>query len=318
VLDSKARLYGGVRLISRKIHMSFEDHSQYFVSNFSHLNRRLGSEKEISSYQSKWIEKYTGVFKHCKARTTIDWDVRTSKSLKEVFTSASFYMEAQLAKKSNSWSAFYFLSYYSLFHALLANVYLLPEEKLESLSEITHSKLINVFYSTFSNAKPNIINGKIKELFELLKYAREYYSYQMPFNDFLYSHKEINRPDIRLPYFLRCCFQLASLHSEIIEKAFQKHGKVVRGAAQLHSYKKETFMRAHSRRHPITNKYLLDPSDEFRIKELISGSSPTSFVINLEHYYDEFRSYIGDSEEHEGHPRVSQHEIFSFIYGALE
>lgn len=298
--------------------MPFEEFSQYSVSNFSHLNRKLMNEKDIHRYHSQWIEKYTRVFKGSKAKTVIDWDVRTSKSLKEVFTSAAFYMEAQSAKKSNSWSAFYFLSYYSLFHALLANVYLLPDEKLESLSEITHSKLINVFYSTFSNAKPYIVNGKIKEMFEVLKYAREYYSYQMPFNDFLYNHKEINRPDIRLPYFLRCCYQLASLHSEIIEKVFQKHGKVVRGAAQLHRYKKETFLRAHARPHPVTNEYLLDPSDEFRMRELISASAPTSFVINLEHYYDEFRNYVGDDEEHDGYPVVSQQEIFTFIYRTLE
>ncbi|WP_156824332.1 hypothetical protein [Thioalkalivibrio sp. ALE20] len=297
--------------------MRFEDYSQY-ISNFSHLDRKLGNEKDISGYYSKWMAKYSSVFKNCKARTTIDWDVRTSKSLKEVFTSASFYKESQLAKDYNSWSAFYFLSYYSLFHALLANVYLLPEERLESLSEITHSKLINVFHATFSAAKPYVVNGKIKELFEVLRYAREYYSYHMPFNDFLYSHKEINRPDLRLPYFLRCCFQLASLHSEMIEKAFQKHGKVVRGAAQLHRYKKETFMRAHSRVHPLTGEYILDPSDEFRIRELIAASGPTSFVINLEHYCDEFRSYVGDRSESREHPQVSQQEIYSFVYNAIQ
>jgi hypothetical protein len=302
----------------RHILMTFENHSKYTTSNFSHLNRKLGNEKYIAHYYSKWMERYTLVFKNCKARTTIDWDVRTSKSLKEVFTSAAFYCEAQLAKKYNSWSAFYFLSYYSLFHALLSNIYLLPDEKLEALAEITHSKLINVFCSNFCNSKPYVINEAIKDLFDILKYAREYYSYQMPFNDFLYNHKEINRPDIRLPYFLRCCFQLASLHSEMIEKAFQKNGKVVRGAAQLHKYKKETFMRAHSRKHPVTDQYILDPSDEFRVKEMICASAPVSFVINLEHYYDEFRSYIGDSVESKTHPKVSQHEIFSFIYKAIE
>ena len=297
--------------------MPFENHSQYNTTNFSHLNRKLKDEKEISRYHSKWVEKYTFVFKNCKAKTVIDWDVRTSKSLKEIFTSAAFYMESRLARRCQSWSAFYFLSYYSLFHALLANVYLLPDEKLEALSEITHTKLVNVFHSTFSNAKPYIVNHKIKELFDVLKYAREYYSYQMPFNDFLYNHKEINRPDIRLPYFLRCCYQLASLHSEIIEKVFKKHGKIVRGAAQFHRYKRETFLRAHARPNPITGNYLLDVSDEFRIKEMLSASAPTSFVVNLEHYFDEFRTYLEDGEEHDGYPVVSQQEIFSFIYGAV-
>ena len=127
--------------------MAFEEHSPYSTSNFSYLNKRLNDETEVARYYAKWMEKYSIIFKNSKAKTIIDWDVRTSKSLKEVFTSASFYCESQLAKKCNSWSAFYFLSYYSLFHALLANVYLLPGERLETLSEITHTKLINVFYS---------------------------------------------------------------------------------------------------------------------------------------------------------------------------
>jgi hypothetical protein len=54
------------------------------------------------------------------------------------------------------------------------------------------------------------------------------------------------------------------------------------------------------------------------MRELISASAPTSFVINLEHYYDEFRNYVGDDEEHDGYPVVSQQEIFTFIYRTLE
>jgi hypothetical protein len=296
--------------------MSFEAHSKYSSTRFSLLNERLNSESAIDRYYSKWTEKYAAVFKGCKARTAIDWDVRTSKSLKEIFTAVAFYVEAQACKKLNAWSAFYFLSYYSLFHALLANVYLLPEEQLQSLSEITHTKLINVFYSTFANSKPKIMNGEVKSLFEVLKWTREYYSYQMPFNDFLYSHNDLNKPDARLEYYLRASFQLASLHSEIIEKSFQKHGKVVRGAAQLHNYKKQTFMRANARKHPVTDKYILDPSDEYRIRDLISGSVPTSFIVNLEHYCDEFRSYVS-SELEEADDRELQSDTITFIYSAL-
>lgn len=141
----------------------------------------------------------------------------------------------------------------------------------------------------------------------------------MPFNDFIHSHKDLGGADSELEYYLKACFQLASLHSEMIEKSFRKHGKVVRGAAQLHKYKKETFMRANARRHPITKEYILDPSDQYRIRELISGSAPTSFIVNLEHFCDEFRTYYSDIDAigTKSSLHVKPNDVFKFIYSAV-
>lgn len=142
--------------------MSFENRSEYSAVNFSLLNEKLGNASTVDAYYSNWMGKYAKVFRGCKARTVIDWDVRTSKSLKEVFTASAFFLEAKACRKINAWSSFYYLSYYSLFHALLANVYLLPEESMDSLSDINHSKLINVFNSVCVNTSPKIIGQDVK------------------------------------------------------------------------------------------------------------------------------------------------------------
>ncbi|TEB05589.1 hypothetical protein Psch_02630 [Pelotomaculum schinkii] len=273
--------------------MAFENYTEYSYSNFSSLNQRVSDSKEQKKYIDSWKNKYADYFKKHPPEESFLWNIRVHKSLKEVFSSSAMYQESLVAKESRCWASFYFLSYYSLFHAFLACVYMLPNESLDNLSEITHSKLVNVFNSTFCSGRPQIIDESVCEVFSILKYLREYYSYHMPPNHFLYEHKDNIKPDIVLPDCLKPCFQLASLLSEIVESAFIKYHKKISNKIKYFQFVRDNFYLVNCRKHPITNQYLIDYVDKVRLKETFEYPGPVPFVIELEHFSDEFGLYEG-------------------------
>lgn len=295
--------------------MAFEEFSKYSAINFSHLNAQVQDKKVQEKYIFDWKQRYAKVFKEGGKEQAFLWNIRAHKALKEAFTSSSFYLESLIAKESRSWAAFYFLSYYSIFHALLSCVFLIPDESIKNLSEITHSKTIKVFSSHFCEKKPKIINNKIVELFSLLKFLREYYSYNMPPNDFLYGYNGDMKPDIVLPYYLRSCFQLASLLSELVEGSFAKHGKEIPNKFEFNEFVNEYFCMVNSSIHPKLGKPLLHYVDKVRMQETLEYPAPIAFVIEFEHFTDEFRRYEGT-----GFPRKAdgtEIDPASFVYKAI-
>ncbi|WP_395602722.1 hypothetical protein AB4P97_12020 [Pseudomonas sp. A1230] len=260
-------------------------------ANLSSLVDRVHEHKEQKKYTDRWSRIYIDTFKAGDNNDVYKWDFRIHKSLKEVFTSACFYEESLISKESGSWASFYFLSYYSLFHALMSCVVLLPSESIESLSKITHSKIIKVFKSNFCDQKPHIISPDIDDVFYMLKYMREYYSYYMPTNDFLYNSDDTIKPDEKLIQLIRACSQLAGLHSEIIEKCFYKHGKIHKGI--LTTTLRNWYGELNCPKHPKTGEHILHFSDQLKISETNLTPEVRSFSILLEHFIDEFRCYEG-------------------------
>jgi hypothetical protein len=294
--------------------LAFEDYVKYYA-NFDRLNQRVPDVNEQKKYIDLWKSRYAAQFKNNKPEESFLWNIRVHKSLKEVFCASAMYEESLVAKESCSWTSFYFLSYYSLFHAFLACVYMLPNESLENLSEITHSKLLNIFKANFCLAKPNIIDESVCDIFPVLKYLREYYSYHMPPNQFLYEHKDNIKPDVVLPEYLKSCFQLASLLSDVVESAFDKHHKVISERAKYYQYVKNYYCMVNCRKHPITNQYLLHYVDKVRLKEAFEYPAPIPFVVEFEHFSDEFGMYEGS-----GFPRfLDGTEILPsrFVYDAI-
>jgi len=263
------------------------------ITNFGHLIQRVNDKATQDKFTNQWSQHYAQAIKNSGPEALFEWNIRVYKSLKEVFTSTCFYQESLIAKESRSWSAFFFLSYYSLFHALMANVVLVPSESIEKLSLITHTKLINLFKSTFCDQKPNIIRGDIGDLFYMLKYLREHYSYNMPPNDFLYEHGDNLKPDHAIPYFVRSCSQLASLLSEIIERSTTKNRKDISDRYAHSGTVTNWFKMLNCPKHPKTGEYILHFSDQMRLEETIKYPQPVSFVTELEHFTDEFRLYEG-------------------------
>lgn len=285
------------------------------ITNFGHLIHRVQDPLDQNKFVNQWSQHYANSFKNGEPEVIFEWNIRVYKSLKEVFTATCFYQESLIAKESKSWASFYFLSYYSLFHALLANVVLIPSETVDKLSEITHTKLISLFKSTFSDHRPHIIRNDVDKVFYMFKYLREYYSYNMPPNDFLYQQEENLKPDRALPYFLRSCSQLASLLSELIERAAKKHAKRILDLEVHSEVVTSMFQILNCPKHPVTGAYMLHFSDRLRLSETIRYPAPVSFVTELEHFTDEFRSYEGG--ELPRHANGEEINPGAFIYKVL-
>jgi len=294
--------------------MAFENYVKNYA-NFNRLNKRITDDGEQKKYVDLWKSRYAAHFKTNAPEEVFLWNIRVHKSFKEIFSASSMYEESLVAKESCSWTSFYFLSYYSLFHAFLACVYFLPNESLKNLSEITHSKLLNIFKANFCKEKPYIIDESVCDIFSLLKYLREYYSYHMPPNQFLYEHKDNIKPDIVLPEYLKSCFQLASLLSDVVGGVSDKYHTVILDRSKYYNDVKEWYCMVNGRKHPATNQYLLHHVDEARIKEIFEYPAPIPFVLDFEHYSDEFGMY--DGQRFPCFLDGTEISPSTFVYGAI-
>lgn len=75
--------------------MSFRDFSEY-IMEFNRLDEKLQNPNMQKKYYDKWMKKYAEVFK-CKNDNlkAIEWDLRCRKALREIFSSATFFIEAK-------------------------------------------------------------------------------------------------------------------------------------------------------------------------------------------------------------------------------
>ncbi|MDD2467718.1 MAG: hypothetical protein PHI97_27370 [Desulfobulbus sp.] len=136
-----------------------------------------------------------------------------------------------------------------------------------------------------------------------------------PPNHFLYEAKDNIKPDVVLPAFLKSCFQLASLLSEIIKSSFDKHHKKIPDKLSFYDFVRKHYCKVNSREHPVTKEYLLHYVDEIRLKETFEYPAPVPFVIEFEHFSDEFGMYEGAE-----FPRFANGEEISpssFAYDAI-
>lgn len=192
--------------------MAFEKYSTY-IYGFHKLNDMLGDETKQEKYYCKWMKKYGQLFSEENSWMCIEWDLRCRRSMREIFSSAMFLVEAKKCLETKCFSSYFFCLYYSLFHAIFACDFLNTETEMRNLLQITHSSLINTFISAYGNSKNDLFDNKIKELFEKFKNKREYYSYVTPFNNVFNLDEEIKE----LENILLQCYQLASFHSLLIE-----------------------------------------------------------------------------------------------------
>ena len=75
--------------------MGFEKYSKHFNVNFSYLNMTISDEILQEKYYQSYMTKYSNISKAKNENDIILWDVRLRRSLKEIFSSASFFIEAE-------------------------------------------------------------------------------------------------------------------------------------------------------------------------------------------------------------------------------
>lgn len=295
--------------------MSFNNFSSYRFA-FNILDAKLTSEEEQKKYYNKWMKKYAGIF-ICEEKSivTIEWDLRCRKALHEIFSSATFFIEAKKNLEMKCFSSYYFCLYYSLFHAIYSSIFLDVDSDINKLLNITHRNIINTFISAFGNSKTDIMTREIGDLFHDLKYRREYYSYVTPFNN-LFDYKD----DLeKLSRTLMECYQLTSFHSLMIEKSYHKNiGKIIKFTNAYEVYEfDELFTRLFSKKDK-TRKDTLDASCEFMRGELLEyGFSPEYIALDLDHQFDEFHTYDSFYDDDSNQDALNVTDIWSFVARAL-
>ncbi|WP_367888467.1 hypothetical protein [Bacillus wiedmannii] len=296
--------------------MAFEKYSEYTCVNFNLLNKNLNTNQQ-GLYYSQWKKKYDKILAGNNA--IIEWDIRSRKALKEIATSATFFKEAELVRKSNCYSAYYFLCYYSLFHAMLSTLYLNCENELEKLINISHKKVQSIFVSTYRTKNNPIISTDINKHFTLLKSLREYYSYSMPMNEFFPDY-DFEQPDTFLEIDIKQCFQLTSLHSLILSNSCLGEHKAIStnelSQSELHMFR-GLFEKVNAKKHPLKNYYILDPADKNVLDEMYHyGFKVEHINLDIDHFIDEFKTYqSGHDNDNENSLSIS--EIDSFFYRTL-
>ena len=73
--------------------MSFEMFSNYRFG-FSMLDYKMPEEKSQIQYYDRWMKKYAELFENGNEKA-VEWEVRCQKSVREIFTSANFFIEAK-------------------------------------------------------------------------------------------------------------------------------------------------------------------------------------------------------------------------------
>lgn len=295
--------------------MSFNDFSNY-VYSFNRLDLKLDNPDSQKKYYNRWMQKYAEVFKQASTDSiAIEWDLRCRKALREIFSSATFFVEAKKNLEARCFSSYYFCLYYSLFHAIYSSIFLDADSKINRLFDVTHRNIINIFISAFGNTKSDLFSKDISDLFTNLKYRREYYSYVTPFNNLFDYEKDLEQ----LEQILLDCYQLTSFHSLMIEKSYQKNvGKIItfKNIGEIYEFDK-LFHRLFSKK-DNTGKSKLDDSCEFLKAELLQyGFQPEYIVLDLDHQFDEFHTYDDFYGVDSNQNTLKIADIWSFIAKAL-
>lgn len=138
----------------------------------------------IQSYLSpkRLKQSFNEQIKHIVKTKQADWEHRASKTARAILTAVCF-RETAIASSESRDSLIYqpIGLYYSMFHMSLAMLWLNPRVNPKELTNIRHSKLINMVNSQLVQTK--FIESSFHSLLVNLKLLRESCNYQFGYQD---------------------------------------------------------------------------------------------------------------------------------------
>jgi len=286
-----------------------------YGSSFIHLNINLGSQAACHRYHDAWMQRYNSAMKQWTDYDIAIWSVRCRQSLKLSFSATYFALSADEAREAKVLASAYYLAYYSMLHSMWAVLFLHPDQSVNSVTDITHSKIANVFHSCFADKRGSIIQYNVKELAENLRFLREYYSYRMPLNWPFAGTGSLSISHIHLGGFVKQSIQLANLHSQLLRKAAEKLGRESADIpnAQREAFRDE-FFRINGKEHRARGLRLLDPADRQAESEYLNhGCGLIPLAIAYDHMFDDYMTYHDD---YRPDGRVIQ-KVRELVYNAL-
>lgn len=267
-----------------------------YVSDFTHLNINLGSPAACKAYHDTWMKRYSSKMATWSELDIAVWGMRCRQSLKLSFSATFFALSADEVGRSKIKAGEFYLAYYAMLHAMWAVLYLHPDQSLQNVTSITHSKMANLYHSEFADGRGRIIVEHVKSLAEDLRFLREYYSYRMPLNSPFETIPELSVSYSRLGGFIKQSIQLANLHSQVIRKVGERIGKT---SVALRPTDRDAFRQAffaiNGKRHELRNLDLLDDADrEARTEAITYGVDILPLSLGYEHMFDNFMTWEVD------------------------
>lgn len=284
--------------------MKFRGRIKNRISEFEFLEQGL-DEKEAEAYYVKWMRKYKEYFKtDCEVKTIVMAN-RSIRGRREIITSAILFEEAKAAHDSGCVSATYFLTYYSLFHAMWS-VLFLNSDVDNNIHKVTHDKLKNLFCDYYT--RDNFFDINMKDYILNLRDMREIFSYNVPFN-------MVGDPiDFQmLELILLKCFQLANLHNCMLVDCTGSIDITENNICQIKMY----FEMFNERRND--RKKVEDPAEHNQLMEMLKyGFRITDYEIEFGHDWDEmgYMDCLGDKFDEEAVEKI-QEDALKLVYKAI-
>lgn len=263
--------------------MGFREYFEY-SANFDRLECQRMSTSEEHEYLNHWKCVYRQYMQNADDLKKCYFGLRVYRAKKEIYCSAQMFIEAGLAKQSGCLTAFYFLCYYSLMHAMQGVLFLNPNIPDEKVIKLSHASIQKYFQDYYCKGRKSIISDMIIPFLVKLRTFREYYSYTMPWNHGVYETVDMEE----LETYLAGCYQLTNLHNMILYS-------VQRGAntpLELRSKVQKYFIQCCCKLHPDTEQPMIEEADKDTMSDFMKGGfgyEPP--LITYEHDYDEYGGY---------------------------
>lgn len=285
--------------------MKFSGRIKDVNSDFEFLEQPI-SDDEAQQYYVDWMAKYRKYFRDGSEIKTIIMANRSIRARREIITSAILFEESKVARDNGCISATYFLTYYSLFHAMWS-VLFLNSDLNNSISEITHQKLKNLFCDYYT--RNNFFDVDMKDYITKHKDMREFFSYNVPFNmigdaiDF----------DLIEQIVLKC-FQLTNLHNSMLAKCSGFLNVTEENIPWI-----KTYFAVFNGRTRENGKMLEDPSEEHQLIEMLKyGIKIENYEIELSNDWDEmgYAYYLDGKFDEVAVDRVKSNAL-NLVYKAI-
>ncbi len=287
--------------------MKLSEHYKDRAKDFRYLDAELNEENSKLLFDT-WSAKYSMYVNDADEENKIEMISRSIRSRRELETSALMWAEAKHVRSIGCISAYYFLRYYSLFHAMWSVLFLNPEVD-RRIVKVTHKKLKNMFCNYYANHDYCVFGKDLAEFIESTKNYRETYSYNRP-NNLLHVPETEDKQE----RILLTCYQLTNLFTTILRSKLP--------CVRISTKNRETMLKefAYFNGHQNEDEsYEFDPLEEdllYEIKKV--GMYVNELEVALGHDWDElgYNSVSKEVFEVDAVDKIKA-EACSFIYKAI-
>ncbi|WP_274941054.1 hypothetical protein [Chordicoccus furentiruminis] len=287
--------------------MKLSEHYKEYSRDFSYLDAELNADNAEKMFDI-WSSRYSRFLKNASEENKMEMISRSIRSRRELMTSALLWAEAKHTRGTGCISAYYYLRYYSLFHAMWSVLFLNPELD-RKIVEITHSKLKNVFCSYYAQYDYCVFDKDLAEFIESVKNYRETYSYNRP-NNLMHMPESENKQE----RVLLTCYQLTNLFTSMLRSklpfvdiSMDNQKTMIKEFSYFNGHRLED------------GSYEFDPFEEnILIESIRDGMCVTELEWVLGHDWDElgYNSELNEFFDAAAVDRIKK-EAISFIYKAI-